>query len=69
VDEWRNRYIKLRVQGSNQDIAPFKIADLINDPKQLFAPLANAGWNGFTSTSSERAAQETRRSETGAADI
>jgi putative DNA primase/helicase len=49
LDEWRNRYVKLRVRGSAQNIPPFKIADLVTDPTQLFAALANAGWNGLTS--------------------
>jgi hypothetical protein len=39
LDEWENRYIKLRVNGS--DIPPFKVADLVTDPNQLFAALAN----------------------------
>ena len=46
LDEWGNRYIKLQVNGS--DIPPFKVADLVTDPTQLFAALANAGWNGLT---------------------
>ncbi|MGC1779766.1 MAG: DUF927 domain-containing protein [Xanthobacteraceae bacterium] len=47
LDEGKNRYIKLQVKGSDQDIPPFKVADLIRDPTNLFAVLANAGWNGF----------------------
>jgi len=54
LDECGNRYIKLRVQGSNQDIPPFKVADLITNPTQLFAALANAGWNGLTSKARDR---------------
>ena len=48
-DEWGNRYIKLRVKGSDNDIPPFKVVDLVRDPTQLLAALANAGWNGLTS--------------------
>jgi putative DNA primase/helicase len=49
LDEWGNRYVKLQVKGSDRDVPPFKVADLVRDPTQLFAALANAGWNGFTS--------------------
>jgi putative DNA primase/helicase len=49
LDEWGNRYVKLRVRGSAQDIPPFKVAELVKDPTGLFAALANAGWNGLTS--------------------
>jgi len=49
VDEWGNRYVKLRVKDSAQDIPAFKVADLVKDPTRLFAALANAGWNGLTS--------------------
>jgi putative DNA primase/helicase len=49
LDELGNRYLKLRVKGSNQDIPAFKIANLVTDPTQIFAALANAGWNGLTS--------------------
>jgi putative DNA primase/helicase len=48
LDEWGNRYVKLRVRDSAQDIPPFKVADLVRDPTRLFAALANAGWNGLT---------------------
>jgi putative DNA primase/helicase len=48
LDEWGNRYVKLRVKGSTQVIPPFKVADLVIAPTQLFAALANAGWNGLT---------------------
>jgi putative DNA primase/helicase len=48
-DEWGNRYVKLGVRDSAQDIPPFKLANLVKEPNQLFASLANAGWNGLTS--------------------
>jgi putative DNA primase/helicase len=48
VDEWGNRYVKLRVKGSDQGIPAFKVADLVKGPTPLFAALANAGWNGLT---------------------
>lgn len=32
LDEWGHRYVKLRVKGSDNDIPPFKVADLVRDP-------------------------------------
>jgi hypothetical protein len=38
-----------RPPDSNQNIRPFSVIELVNNPKILFAALANAGWNAFTS--------------------
>ena len=48
-DEWGKRYFKLSVDGSDRDISPFPVEQLVSDAKPLFATLANAGWNAFTS--------------------
>lgn len=47
-DEWGKRYLKFTVVGSNHDIPPWPVEQLVKEPKRLFAALANAGWKGFT---------------------
>jgi putative DNA primase/helicase len=48
-DEWGRRYFKFIVQGSNVNIPPFSVEQIMHDNgKQLFTALANAGWNAFT---------------------
>jgi hypothetical protein len=47
-DEWGRRYIKFCVEGSERDIPPVAVEQLVSDPTRLFAALADAGWNGFT---------------------
>jgi hypothetical protein len=47
-DEWGNRYFKFSVAGSEDDIPPFSVKQLISDPKPLFVALGNAGWNALT---------------------
>jgi putative DNA primase/helicase len=47
-DEWDKRYLKFSVVGSDRDIPPFSIEQFFGDSKPVFAALANAGWNGFT---------------------
>ncbi len=47
-DEWDKRYLKFAVVGSDRDIPPFSIEQFFGDSKPVFAALANAGWNGFT---------------------
>jgi putative DNA primase/helicase len=47
-DEWGRRYFKFSINGSAHDIPPFPVEQLVKEPTQLFAALANAGWNGFT---------------------
>ena len=51
LDELGNRYIKVAVVGSDRDIPPFSVKQLVTEPKPLFAELGNAGWNVFTSKS------------------
>ncbi|MBV8049668.1 MAG: DUF927 domain-containing protein [Acidobacteriaceae bacterium] len=46
-DEWGNRYFKFSVVGSDHDIPPISVEQLLNDPKPLFTALGNAGWNAF----------------------
>lgn len=46
-DEWGNRYFKFLVVGSDHDIPPISVEQLLNDPKPLFTALGNAGWNAF----------------------
>jgi putative DNA primase/helicase len=47
-DERGKRYLKFSVAESHRDIPPFAVEQLVSDPKPLFAALANAGWNAFT---------------------
>jgi putative DNA primase/helicase len=48
-DEWEDRYFKFSVKGSDRDIPPFSVNQLLLEgPRPLFAALANAGWNAFT---------------------
>jgi putative DNA primase/helicase len=47
-DEWARRYFKFSVDGSDNDIPPFPVEHFFRESTQLFAALANAGWNGFT---------------------
>ena len=49
IDEFGNRFIKFMVRGSTRDVPPFSATQLTMDPAPLFAELANAGWNAFTS--------------------
>ena len=47
-DEWKDRYFKFSVVGSDRDIPPFSAKQLIEGSRPLFTALANAGWNAFT---------------------
>src|SRR5580700_3278501 len=47
-DEFNKRYLKFAVRGSDVNIPPISVENLVNDPKALFAALSNAGWNAFT---------------------
>ena len=47
-DEWKDRYFKFSVVGSDRDIPPFSAKQLLDGSKPLFTALANAGWNAFT---------------------
>jgi hypothetical protein len=47
-DEWKDRYFKFSVVGSDRDIPPFSAKQLHEGYKPLFTALANAGWNAFT---------------------
>jgi putative DNA primase/helicase len=46
-DEWGHRYIKFGVVGSDRDIPPFSVKDIIENNTALFAELANAGADAF----------------------
>ena len=48
-DEWDNRHLKFSVKGSDRDIPPISAMEVVNNPKNLFAVLTNAGWNAFNS--------------------
>ncbi len=50
-DETGGLYLKFAVRGSKIDIPPIPVAEIISNPKTLFAELARAGWNAFTATS------------------
>ena len=47
-DEWKDRYFKFSVVGTDRDIPPFSAKQLLDGSKPLFTALANAGWNAFT---------------------
>ena len=47
-DEWQNRYFKFAVRGSQSDIPPFSVDEIIKTPNSLFAELNNAGASAFS---------------------
>jgi putative DNA primase/helicase len=48
VNEWKDRYFKLKVEGSNRDLPPYSMGAIIGGPKTLYKDLSNAGANIFT---------------------
>jgi uncharacterized protein (DUF927 family) len=48
LDEWGVRYFKFLVRGSDRDIPPFSVEQLLEEREALFTALANSGWNAFT---------------------
>lgn len=47
-DEWGKRYFKFAINGSQQDIRPFSVDEILDDSAVLFKELSNAGANIFT---------------------
>jgi putative DNA primase/helicase len=47
-NEWKERYFKLKVKGSNRDLPPYSMKAIIADPDTLCTDLSNAGANIFT---------------------
>jgi putative DNA primase/helicase len=47
-DDLGHRYIKLKVKGSDRDLAPYSIADLTTQPDKLYKDLGDAGCSLFT---------------------
>lgn len=47
-DEWGKRYFKFAISGSQQDIRPFSVDEIIDGPDLLYKELSNAGANIFT---------------------
>src|SRR4051794_33549190 len=47
-DDLGHRYLKLRVKGSNRDLRPYSMADIVK-PEQLYCDLGDAGCNLFSS--------------------
>ena len=48
-NEWKDRYFKVRVNGSTKDLPPYSMKAIIEDPDTLYTDLSNAGANIFTS--------------------
>jgi hypothetical protein len=47
-DDLGHRYLKLEVKGSNRDLRPYSMADIVN-PEQIYCDLGDAGCNLFSS--------------------
>src|ERR1700720_4727597 len=47
-DEWKNRYFKLAVKGSDVELRPFSMEQISSAPESLYRALSNAGLNIFT---------------------
>ena len=47
-NEWKERYFKLKVKGSNRDLPPYSMKAIIAEPDTLCTDLSNAGANVFT---------------------
>jgi putative DNA primase/helicase len=47
-DEWKNRYFKLAVKGSDVELPPFSMEQISSAPESLYRALSNAGLNIFT---------------------
>ena len=45
----KDRYFKVRVNGSTKDLPPYSMKAIIEDPDTLYTDLSNAGANIFTS--------------------
>jgi putative DNA primase/helicase len=48
VDEWKSRYFKLAVKGSDVDLPPFSMEQITSNPDNLYKALSKAGVNIFT---------------------
>ena len=46
-DEWKNRYFKFAVAGSNSNIPPFSAKEIMENSTALFVELTNAGASAF----------------------
>lgn len=46
-DEFDNRYLKLKVKGSNRSLRPYSMADIL-EPKQIYRELGDAGCKLFS---------------------
>jgi putative DNA primase/helicase len=46
-DEWKQRYFKLKVEGSTVDLPPYSMARINKVPETLYTDLSNAGANIF----------------------
>jgi putative DNA primase/helicase len=49
-DEWDNRYFKFAVAGSNSNIPPFSVKQIMENSTALFVELTNAGASAFRSS-------------------
>ena len=47
-DEWKNRYFKFAVRGTESNIPPFSVDEIIKNPNSLFVELGNAGASAFS---------------------
>ena len=47
-DDHRRRYLKLKVKGSDRDLRPYSMADIVK-PDQIYCDLGDAGCNLFSS--------------------
>ena len=50
-DEWGNRYFKLAVNGSDLNVPPFSMGQIVSNPEAIYTALSNAGVNIFSPAS------------------